>query len=72
MDLMIADDGVDDDSDAVSDNNNYDATEGGHYSHTSELLHIQLRCSELSKLCHISYVGVKHFSTERWKSVYKM
>ena len=43
MGLMIADDGVDDDSDAVSGGDDYDDAEGGHYSDTSELIHIQLR-----------------------------
>lgn len=35
--LMITDDGVDDDSEDVSDNNDYGNMECGHYSHNSEL-----------------------------------
>lgn len=34
MGLMITDDGVDDDSDAVSGNNDYNNIEGCHYSDT--------------------------------------
>lgn len=34
MGLMITDDGVDDDSDAVSGNDDYDNTEGCHYTDT--------------------------------------
>lgn len=34
---MITDDSVDDDSDAVSDSNDYHNMDDGHYSHNSEL-----------------------------------
>lgn len=49
---MITDDGVDDDSDTVSDNNDYNCMGDAHY--TAKLLHIQ-------PPWRVSSAGVKHY-----------
>lgn len=59
---MVTDDAVDDDSDAVSGNNDYNIIGGCHYMwYLESLLHIQLRYSEPLQLWRASSVGANVF-----------
>lgn len=70
MGLMITDDGANDDSDAVSDNNDL---EGGHYSNTWTYFSV-VNCLTFSTKIHLTFTALtcfiwrcKYISTNRSK-----